>query len=163
MTRELSQQYSGVPGDLESRCRGYVEFAGNDCFQRVQSLAEELQELGRRILGERTEECQQETTQFTQKVAGDEEERLTRQGRSEEERLKTFYEGRGKEIETEVVQEFEGRGKDIEVRVRREAEARGKEEEQKIRREFELRGEVERKSIELELRKRGEVEGLAIR
>ena len=47
-----------MAADLESRCRGYVEFAGNDCLKKVLSLAEELQELGRRILGERTEECE---------------------------------------------------------------------------------------------------------
>ena len=163
LTSELTQRYSGVGVDIEARCRGYVEFAGTDCFQKVTSLAQELQALGRRILSEKTEECTEETTVFTTQVAEEEEERLSRQGRSEEDKLKTFYEGRGKEIETEVIKEFEDRGKDIETRVRRDAEERGKEEEQKIRREFELRGEVERKSVELELRKRGEVEGVAIR
>lgn len=163
ITDELTTRYSGVGEDLEARCRGYVEFAGNDCLKKVLSLAEQLQELGRRILGERTEECQSETTVFTTRVAEEEEERLTRQGRSEEDKLKRQYEDRGKELEKEVVKEFEDRGKEIEVRVRRDAEERGREEEEKIRREFELRGEVERKNIELELRKRGEVEGLAIR
>ena len=143
LTSELTQRYSGVGVDIEARCRGYVEFAGTDCFQKVTSLAQELQALGRRILSEKTEECTEETTVFTTQVAEEEEERLSRQGRSEEDKLKTFYEGRGKEIETEVIKEFEDRGKDIETRVRRDAEERGKEEEQKIRREFELRAEVE--------------------
>ena len=55
ITDELTTRYSGVGEDLEARCRGYVEFAGNDCLKKVLSLAEELQELGRRILGEREE------------------------------------------------------------------------------------------------------------
>ena len=163
LQRELTQRYSGVGGDIEARCRGYVEFAGSECLARVESLAAELQELGRRILSERTEECQTETTRLTTTVATMEEERLRREGEQEQENLTRQYEARGRELEKEVVAEFEARGREVEGRVRREYEGRGKEEEQRIRRELELRGEVKRKEIELELRKRGEVEAVQIR
>ena len=69
LQRELTQRYSGLGGDIEARCRGYVEFAASQCQAKVESLAAELQELGRRILSERTEECQNETTKLTDTVA----------------------------------------------------------------------------------------------
>jgi len=163
LQRELSQRYSGLGEDIEARCRGYVEFAGSQCMARVESLAGELQELGRRILSERTEECQAETTRTTETVARQEEERLRREGEREQEELTRQYEARGRDLEKEVVQEFEERGRDVETRIRREYESRGKGEEQRIRQELELRGEVKRKEIELELRKRGEVEAVQIR
>ena len=125
LERELTQRYSGLGGDIEARCRGYVEFAGSQCLARVESLAAELQELGRRILRERTEECQNETTQLTNTVATQEEKRLMREGEREQEELTRQYEARGKELEKEVVREFEERGREVEVRVRREYEMRG--------------------------------------
>ena len=126
LQRELTQRYSGLGGDIEARCRGYVEFAANQCLAKVESLAAELQELGRRILQERTEECQTETTELTSTVATQEEERLRQEGELEQERLTRQYEARGKELEKEVVKEFEDRGREVEVRVRREYEMRGK-------------------------------------
>ena len=102
LQRELTQRYSGVGADIEARCRGYVEFAGSECLARVESLAGELQELGRRVLSQRTEECQTETTQLTNTVATMEEERLRREGEGEQEKLTRQYEARGKELEKEV-------------------------------------------------------------
>ena len=102
-----------------------MEFAASQCQAKVESLAAELQELGRRILSERTEECQNETTKLTDTVATQEEERLRREGEREQEVLTRQYEARGKELEKEVVKEFEERGRELEASVRREYELRG--------------------------------------
>ena len=156
-------ELEGVGADLESRCRSYVSYAAQHCVARVNSLAQELENQGRRLLGEVQEDCMRQTVELAETTTTREEERLRKLGDAEQNRLRSFYENEGKVEEKKVVAEFEERGKELEQKIRKEYELRGKEEEERARREFEIRGEVEKVSIELELRKRGEEEAVTIR
>jgi len=163
LTKEAEAQFTVLGQDIEARCRSYVEYAAEECTSRINSLAAELEKVGRNLLTETQEDCQTEVTQVVERTTESEERRFTQLGEQEEARLRALYEAQGNEVEKDVLKEFEDRGKTIEKKIRGEYELRGKEEEERIRREFELRGEVERKTIELELRKRGEVEAVDIR
>jgi len=163
LRKQAESQVAGVSQDVEARCRSYVEYAAEDCSARVNGLAGELEKVGRELLAEVGEECTKETTELVERTTEEETSRFEQLAEQEEDRLRRIYEGQGREVEKEVLEDFNDRGKEIEKKIRAEYELRGKEEEEKIRREFELRGEIEKKTIELELRKRGEVEAVAIR
>lgn len=163
LRKQGEAQFAAVGKDLEARCRGYVEYAANDCMARINSLVSELEKEGRNTLTEVQEKCQRETTALVNRTAVEEEERFRAMGAEEELRLRMKFEEKGKEEEKTVVAEFEERGEVLKKRLTSEYEERGREEETKIRREFELMGELERKTVELELRKRGEVEAVTIR
>ena len=163
LRKQAESQVAGVSQDVEARCRSYVEYAAEDCNARVNGLAGELEKVGRELLAELGKECTKETTELAERTTEEETSRFEQLAEQEEDRLRRIYEGQGREVEKEVLEDFNDRGKEIEKKIRAEYELRGKEEEEKIRREFELRGEIEKKTIELELRKRGEVEAVAIR
>ena len=148
--------------DLEARCVSYVEYAGQQCVARLNSLVARLEQSGRALLTREQEGCSQEVTSLSRGLASSEEARLGQLGRQEELRLREVYEEQARQLEAEVVAQFEERGRREEQEVREEFVARGQQEEDRVRTELELRGQVQMARIELELRKRGEREAAAI-
>ena len=151
-----------VGSDLEARCLSYVEYTGQQCVARLNSLVAQLEREGRALLGREQEDCSQEVTSLSLGLATSEEARLGQLGRQEEQRLRQLYEEQGRRLEAEVVAQFEERGRQQEREVRQEFLDRGRQEEDRVRTELELRGRVMMASIELELRKRGEKEAASI-
>ena len=95
---ELAGQAAGLGSDLEARCRSYVEFAGNECMDRVNSLVEELQVTGQRIFSETAADCQARTTAAAARETERERARLEAEGSREEEQLRLQYEQQGKQV-----------------------------------------------------------------
>ena len=85
-----------VGGDLESRCRSNVSYAAQHCVARVDSLAQELERQGRKLLGEVQEDCMRQTVELAEMTTTQEEKRLRKLGDVEQERLRSFYEEEGK-------------------------------------------------------------------
>jgi len=159
---QLEAAATSIGSDLESRCRGYVEYAGFQCVDKLNRQVADLEARGRFVLSSETEGCTREVTRLSTQEAEAEERRLTLLGQREEQSLRKGYEAQGRQVEAEVFADFDRRANEIMTRLRAEYENRGREEEQKIRTELELRGEVQMAEIELELRKRGEVEAQEI-
>ena len=76
-----------------------MEFAATDCRARVNGLAEELETVGRGLLTEVQEDCQQETVELAERTTREEERKFRRLGEQEEARLTAFYEAEGKDVE----------------------------------------------------------------
>merc|ERR1719228_2036749 len=66
LRRDAEQQFTSVSADIEARCRSYVEYAAREYEARVNSLAEELEILGRNMLTEVQGECQKEVTELVE-------------------------------------------------------------------------------------------------
>merc|ERR1711931_136793 len=59
-------QLRKVGQDIESRCRGYVEFAANNCGARIRSLATQLETTGKNLITDVQDECRKETTELVE-------------------------------------------------------------------------------------------------
>ena len=82
---------AAIGADLEARCRSYAEYAGSQCFERVNGLVAQLESAGRSLLARETEGCGREVTRISQLEAESEERRLTLLGDQETQRLVTQY------------------------------------------------------------------------
>ena len=89
---ELDRAAVEVGADLEARCRGYVEYAGTECVDRLNVMVSQLEAQGRSLLSSETALCSQEVTRVSQLEADREEQRLTAQGQREEQSLRAAYE-----------------------------------------------------------------------
>jgi len=153
LEKEAEHQLSIFGQDLKAHCRGYVEYAAENCGARVNGLVEELERVGMGLFLDIQERCLKQVSELGERTAKKEAQKFEKLGQIEQEGLTQFYEAQGREIEKSMKEEFEMRGKEIEMKIQAEFELRGKEEKEKIQREFMLRGELElKKKIEKEIR-----------
>lgn len=149
--------FKEISQDLEARCRSYIEYAGTDCQNRIESLASSLERSGRDLLTDAQERCGEETMRTLERTRKEEEERYSALGKLEEQRLMAFYTDLGAKEEVKIRKEFEERGKKLQTEVQAQYEARGQKERERIEQTTRLRGEVIAAKTEIELRKRGEI------
>ena len=89
---ELDRAAVEIGNDLEARCRGYVEYAGSECVDRLNVMVSQLEAQGRSLLSSETALCSQEVTRVSRLEAAREEQRLTALGQREEQSLRAAYE-----------------------------------------------------------------------
>lgn len=148
--------FTEVGEDLEARCRSYVEYAGNQCQDRVEGIVEKLQEEGRAFLTREQKRCGDETNQLIEDTKKSEEERTRMEGEREMKRLEEFYERLGEQEMEKARAEFEARMDKLNVTITKEFKDRGKAMEERIRSEFEAKGELLAARTELEYKAIGE-------
>ena len=88
---ELEAAGTAIGSDLEARCRSYAEYAGSQCYDRINGLVAQLEGAGRSLLARETEGCGREVARISQQEAESEERRLTLLGDQETLRLVTQY------------------------------------------------------------------------
>ena len=76
-----------------------MEYAATDCRARVNGLAEELETVGRGLLTEVQEDCQEETVELAERTTREEHRKFRQLGEQEEARLTAFYAAKGKDVE----------------------------------------------------------------
>jgi len=155
LQREALKVFMRVGTDLEARCRSYIEYAGNDCRSRLESVGEELLESGRELVNSENDRCRAEIEELSERVQREEEERYRLIGDAETQNLTEVYTELGKVEERKIRSEFEERQLNVTEQLTEELTNRGLTERDRIVREFEALGEAARANVTLDVSMRG--------
>jgi len=161
--REAMYSFTKIGEDLQARCRSYVEYAGNDCRARLESVGETLLENGRELVNDENDRCRSEIEELTARVQKEEEERYRIIGDMETQNLTEIYQDLGKVEEQKIRSEIEERQLNVTEMLTEELTNRGLTERDRIVREFEALGEAARANITVNIQSRGFNQSIEIR
>jgi len=147
--------FSNVSSDLETRCRSYITFAGEQCMGRTESLIMKLQEDAMEMATEELLKCTAETEELMEKTREEEEERYNKIGSDERERRMLELEARGNVTRIQMTAEFERRGKAMRNALNETFQERGKILREQIETEYEVRGELLNTTTRLNITEQG--------